>query len=66
MCTLGLSHFMRGKGISNKAVGRSLDVGEARKNGRSFSRTDFASISAKICVCGGPGGALCVEMGFFL
>ena len=48
MCTLGLSHFMRGKGISNKAVGRSVDLGEARKIRRSFSRTDFASISAKI------------------
>ena len=66
MCTLGLSHFMRGKGISNKAEGRSVDMGEARKSGRSFSKTDLAFISAKICVCGGPRGALCVEMGFFL
>ena len=60
MCTLGLSHFMRGKGISNKAVGRSLNLGEVRKNRRSFSKTDLASISAKICVCrGGPGGTVC-------
>ena len=53
MCTLGLSHFMRGKGISNKAVGRSVDLGEVRKNRRSFSKKDLASISAKIL--GGRG-----------
>ena len=66
MCTLGLSHFMRGKGISNKAVGRSVDLGEVRKNRRSFSKTDLASISFKICVWVGGGGALCVEMGFYV